>query len=237
MKKFFKVLILILFLLCIFIHNSSYAYDFSNNIVSEDEHIYRNSTARIDAINPGIYNSAGNNYPGYRGVNQLIIYTPEYGKKTGTNEFGTEAIVVNGYVTSLSGADSLIPYNGFVISGHGRAKEWINKNITVGTKIVVNPYYNTVTSFITPESYIFEANEKIKEVFSIMKYYAYSNTDYDYTTSVEYLKKSQKYLMQAVKSKEVSLKYSSSAIESWGIPQRRVCDPLKQFRIIAAEVL
>ena len=212
MNRFLKILITIL-ILCLYTHNFSYAYEFEN-AVSNKEHIYRNSSTSVYAINPGVYDAAGNNYPGYRGTNQLIIYTPEYGKKTGTNEFGTEAIVINGYVTSISGADSLIPYNGFVISGHGRAKEWINQNVTIGAKIVVDPYLKTITSYITPESYIFEANEKIKEIFSIMKYYAYRNIPYDYTTSVDYLQKSRKSLMQAVRAKEVSKKYSTAAIES-----------------------
>ena len=72
----------------------------------------------------------------------------------------------------------------------------------------------SITSVLTPESYLFAANEKIKEVFSIMKYYAYQNIPYDYTTSLEYLKKSQKSLMHAVKQKETSQKHSTSAIEN-----------------------
>ena len=213
MNKFLKIIISIL-LICLFTGNFAFSYDFENTI-SNKEYIYKNSSTTINSINPGVYDAAGNTYPGYRGVNQLVIYTPEYGKKTGTNEFGTEAIVINGYVTSISGADSLIPYNGFVISGHGRAKEWINQNVTIGAKIVVDPYLKTITSYITPESYIFEDNEKIKEIFSLMKYYAYRNVPYDYTTSVEYLQKSKKALMQAVRgSKEVSKKHSTAAIEN-----------------------
>ena len=65
----------------------------------------------------------------------MIVYTPTFGFRTGTNEFGTEAIVVDGIVVSLSGADSIIPANGVVISGHGKAKQWMNENIIVGGKI------------------------------------------------------------------------------------------------------
>ena len=72
-------------------------------------------------------NWKGLNYPGLRGANQLVIYSPSFGMRTNTNEFGTEAIVVGDTVVSLSGADSLIPANGFVISGHGSAKNGLTK--------------------------------------------------------------------------------------------------------------
>ncbi len=79
---------------------------------------------RIDVVDPvASTNWKGLNYPGLRGANQLVIYSPSFGMRTNTNEFGTEAIVVGDTVVSLSGADSLIPANGFVISGHGSAKK------------------------------------------------------------------------------------------------------------------
>lgn len=37
--------------------------------------------------------------PGFRAENQLIIYTPTYGDRTGTNEAGLEAVVENGVIT------------------------------------------------------------------------------------------------------------------------------------------
>ena len=212
MKKIIVTVILI-FAVCFCSNNLSFAYEF-NNILGKNEVIYKSSSYVINKINPGLQGYVENTYPGYRGSNQLIIYTSEYGKSTGTNEFGTEAIVVNGYVTSLSGADSLIPANGFVISGHGRAKEWINRNVELGSKIVVDPYSMTITSAQTPESLLFAANEKIKEVFSIMKYYVNKDVPYDYTTSAEYLNKSKKALMHAAKQKETSKKYSTAAIEN-----------------------
>ena len=206
--------VLILMILCFLTQIPSFAYEFDTSF-SKNETIYKSSSARINYINPTAQdNPRGGGYPGYRGANQLIIYTPEYGRKTGTNEFGTEAIVVNGYVTSLSGADSLIPYNGFVISGHGMAKEWINKNVTLGSKIIVSPNTMVVTSALTPESYLFAANAKIKEVFSLMRYYSHQNVPYDYTSAVEYLNKSKKALSQAAKQPDNIKKYSSTAINN-----------------------
>ena len=118
---------------------------------SSNEVFFNQSMIKIDIIDPMIStNLKGANYPGLRGANQLVIYTPSFGIRTGTNEFGTEAIVEGNTVSSLSGADSLIPANGFVISGHGTAKKWINENIMVGSKIYLdyeNNYllYNNTT--------------------------------------------------------------------------------------------
>lgn len=93
----------------------------------------------INAIDPTpSSNRMASHLPGTRGTNQLVIYTPFYGARTNTNEYGAEAIVVGNTVTELSGADSPIPPDGIVISGHGRAKNWINNSIKVGTKIYVD---------------------------------------------------------------------------------------------------
>ena len=213
MRNLFKKIAVILIIFS-FLPSYVMAYNFEASF-SKNEKIYKSSSARINVIDPTVQNNQkGGIYPGFRGANQLIIYTPEYGRKTGTNEFGTEAIVVNGYVTSLSGADSLIPSDGYVISGHGMAKEWINKNIVVGSKIIVNPNTMIITAALTPETFLFAANEKIKEVFSIMRYYSHQNVPYDYTTSVEYLKKSQKALSQASKQIDNIQKYSANAIQN-----------------------
>ena len=131
-RKLFSLIILF-FIICtgVFAQNAFSPYEPSPN-----EIIFNQSMYKIDVIDPvASTNWRGLNYPGLRGANQLVIYTPEFGMRTNTNEFGTEAIVVGNTETSLSGADSIIPANGFVISGHGNAKKWINENIMVGSKI------------------------------------------------------------------------------------------------------
>ena len=85
--------------------------------------ILSQASYQISAINPMMgVSQTGIFYPGGRGANQLVIYTYKNGLRTGTNEFGAEAIVVDGTVVQISGADSIIPKDGLVISGHGRAK-------------------------------------------------------------------------------------------------------------------
>ena len=142
--------------------------------LGKNEVIFKQASTKVDVIDPS---NAASYFPGGRGANKLVIYTPNYGIHTGTNEFGTEAIVEENTVTSLSGADSTIPSNGLVISGHGIAKNWINQNITVGSKVYVDVFNNKITVYTTSDSYTYEARAKIKEAKSMMDYYKNSKNE------------------------------------------------------------
>ena len=83
-------------------------------------------------------NPVGSEFPGGRGPDQMVLYTPLYGEKTGTNQWGTEAVVEKGRVISVGTNDSPIPPNGFVISGHGKSRDWINANCLPGRKVTVD---------------------------------------------------------------------------------------------------
>ena len=75
-------------------------------------------------------------YPGSRGPDEMVIYTPAYGHpSTGTNEWGREAVIVNDVVQSVGGNDREIPENGYVISGHGRSNSWITMNLRPGLSV------------------------------------------------------------------------------------------------------
>ena len=120
-----------------------------------NEIIFNQSIYKIDVVDPKVStNEKGINYPGLRGANQLVVYTPAFGFRTNTNEFGTEAIITGDTVTSLSGADSLIPANGIVISGHGKAKKWINENVMIGAKISIDLDKKIITSYITSDTFL-----------------------------------------------------------------------------------
>jgi hypothetical protein len=74
-----------------------------------------------------------------RRADELIVYRPSFDQTTGTNAFGAEAIVKGGVVTEqvdLRG-NSTIPADGFVLSGHGRARSWIMQNLPPGTPVLV----------------------------------------------------------------------------------------------------
>jgi uncharacterized lipoprotein YddW (UPF0748 family) len=192
-----------------------YAHDaYSEFIPYQNEALFNQSMFRIDVIDPVLSNNyKGMNYPGLRGANQLVIYTPNFGYRTGTNEFGTEAIVEGNTVTSLSGADSLIPANGFVISGHGSAKKWINENIMVGSKIYIDTNNKIITSYITSDTFLYCARERIREVQNMMSYYAQLYTNYSQKRTEQNLNKANDYINKAQKDSENSQKLSSKAIE------------------------
>ena len=78
-----------------------------NNVVVSDVQngILSENSRRINAIYPDDEPFLNNTYPGYRGTNQLVIYTRAFGRTTGTNEFGKEAVVEDGVVTKLTGAN------------------------------------------------------------------------------------------------------------------------------------
>ncbi len=101
---------------------------------------------RQDNTGELIGTATGTEYSGGRGANHLVVYTPSYGHpKTGTNSFGTEVTVVNGVVTEVTGYNSTIPANGFVVSGHGTAKDWITNNFPIGSKVT----YDRTTKLVT----------------------------------------------------------------------------------------
>ena len=174
--------------------NSMDLYSINNFLVyqpyklKKNEKIYNESSIKIDSVNPTVCsNQTGGYLPGVRGANQLVVYTGGYAIRTGTNEFGAEAIVDGNTVTELSGADSFIPKNGLVISGHGVAKNWINKNLKIGTKIYIDAVANTLYAYTTSESYLFEAAKKIDEAKAMVDYYKASSADYDFRIPNEYI--------------------------------------------------
>ena len=179
------------------------------------EGILNQSSYKITAMNPTLIpNFPGNFYPGGRGANQMIIYDDKNGLRTGTNEFGAEAIVVNNTVVQISGADSIIPKGGFVISGHGRAKNWMNENLTVGSKVYIDYENMILTAYLTNDSFIFATKEKIKEIDRVMRYYKDNDIYYDDSIAHDYITKALDNLKRANKYPNDTQKYSSLAISS-----------------------
>lgn len=83
-------------------------------------------------------NPDGAAFPGYRGGDQLIVYTPEFGQSTGTNEWGFELVVRDGVVASIGGANTTIPADGVVLSGHGTAADFLRRNGLVGASVEID---------------------------------------------------------------------------------------------------
>ncbi|MCM1338308.1 MAG: family 10 glycosylhydrolase [Muribaculaceae bacterium] len=194
--------------------------------LSQNEIIFKQNSTKYNSLDPKI---SATYFPGGRGANKLVIYTPSFGLHTGTNEFGTEAIVEGNTVTALSGADSTIPANGIVISGHGIAKNWITQNISVGSKIYINKDNNTITVYTTSESFTYEAKAKINEANSIIDYYKNSYPNYNYQLPQSHIQTAQNYLKMAENEKNrlTLQQYSKDAIDAANLAIRTALPYIK----------
>ena len=74
-----------------------------------------------------------------RGTDQLIIYTSATGRATTTNEYGTESAVrsnkIVSHVRQAGGLNASIPSDGFVLSGHGASRLWLETNAVIDAKV------------------------------------------------------------------------------------------------------
>lgn len=174
--------------------------------------IIKQSTRNLNTVFPSkIEINKLNDFPGSRGPGQLVVYKPSWGERTGTNEFGQEAIVVDDVVQKISGANSPIPKDGYVISGHGEAKTWINTNVKVGTKIRISNDESKITAYTTVESYRFQARAKIAEVEEIM---ASANVPGNEKLLKLYTKKAKSYLKKSDNDNNAEgLAYALAAIK------------------------
>ena len=101
-------------------------------------------TYKYDFINPTKQDNPNASFvPACRGTDQLIIYDKNNPHKTsnnlsGVNPYGFEAAINNkGEVIELSDRVKL-PKNGFILSGHGIAHRFMEKNLLLGSKVVLN---------------------------------------------------------------------------------------------------
>ncbi len=119
----------------------------------------------IHVVNPNVENNrASCGFPGCRGGNQLVIYNPQSGRSyTETNEFGFEVTVIDGMVVAHEGANSKIPENGFIISGHGRARDWLIANAPLGARIHVDPLQKNLTSQVDLWTYRYQLARRTED--------------------------------------------------------------------------
>ncbi len=114
-------------------------------------------TKKLSAVNP-----ESKDFGGGRGPDQMTAYTSAYGKHTGTNEWGTEAVIRNGHVVSVGGNNSAIPEDGIVVSGNESASLWITKKLAVGMEIQLQE--NTLYYATTENTFIIQARDYYKKV-------------------------------------------------------------------------
>jgi len=185
------------------------------NIIVKDsnDRVISESSRKINAIYPQDISLVTNTFPGNRGPNQLVIYQRDWGRTTNTNEFGKEAVVEDGIVVALTGANSNIPRDGYVISGHGTAKKWISDNLKIGTKVEINN--RTIRAYTTIDSYRYFAKAKIRFVEDILMSTKADYDDRDDKFIYYYLKKAkQQYRKSKKDASQDSLECAKESIRS-----------------------
>lgn len=124
--------------------------------------------------NPDGVDGSGVPYAGFRGTNQLIVYDKNYGQaSTGTNSYGYEVIVEgslnNGKIVQRGGNDNAIPANGYVLSGHGDAANFLIANAALHSSVKIDETAKTVTITTTKDTILAgmkESIEKAKKAYS-----------------------------------------------------------------------
>ncbi len=155
---------------------------------------------------------------------QLIIYTPLFGKSTNTDSKGFEAVVVNNRVIKLNQYNSYIPKDGYVISGHGEAKKFILNNIFEGADVDID-FQNAQLKVVThPDNYIYEASYRIDKAKNILENSNKNEVDvynmnFYINRAVEILETTKKLVQfedyeNAKKMAEDSMTYSDMALYS-----------------------
>jgi uncharacterized lipoprotein YddW (UPF0748 family) len=131
--------------------------------VTLHEPMIKQEQMQANAVDPTAQsNPSGAVFDGFRGPDQLIVYTPSFGEATKTNPYGYEITVENGFVTKLGGGNSKIPKNGFVVSGHGIASKWISSNSIIGAKVTVSDT-GLVEIIQDVESFQYQSKQSIQQ--------------------------------------------------------------------------
>ena len=137
------------------------------DVLSIDGLVTRTVTSTVNTVDPtaqtnppGVDPGKGTCYPGCRGAEQLIVYTPASGRPTtGTNDFGYEVTVLDGRVVSRGGNDREIPADGFVVSGHGGRGSWLSTNAVLGAGVTLDG--TTLTIVVDETTYVYGAEQAL----------------------------------------------------------------------------
>lgn len=150
-----------------------YNYDYYDSQSSTDEFNFNN----------GRMETATSPFAAYRGADQTIIYHDGWSYNgsagTGTNVYGYEAAVdATGTVVERGVNVGSIPAGGYVISGHGKGRDFIRSNIPLGATVALDQskktYYVTtslnsyyVSTRATVEDALTSAQKKITQLYDI----------------------------------------------------------------------
>ena len=149
-----------------------------------------------------------NSINGTRGENHIVIYTNS-GRKTATNDWGYEVTVVDGRVTAMGGNNTLVPENGYVVSGHGTSLEWLQDNVKMGMAVTYDTTAKTITFSMDDNSYMLFMNSEIASAKEAIEKAKASYIFGDYDAAENAVKKCEEYASAFASATEMAEKYSS----------------------------
>ena len=133
-------------------------------------------------------------FDSFRGADELVVFTT--GESTGTNSYGLEACVVDGRVVRHGKNNNLIPKDGYVISGHGKAARFIGEAVCIGAKISIDKENMVLTSEIDDTSRKFRGEMQITAIEERLATRIAEGSDFDRKMAEEYLEKAKKALQE-----------------------------------------
>ncbi|MGL4952963.1 MAG: family 10 glycosylhydrolase, partial [Culicoidibacterales bacterium] len=153
--------------------------------------------------NPDGVDATGKPFPGFRGADQLVAYDTNWtDSMTGTNDYGYELIVSGtpdvGTITAIGGNNSVIPTDGYVLSGHGEAASFLINEGLVGASVVLDEVAGTVTISVTPHSLLSSAEGEIFKAQGMYDEAKAELRDIDYEGAIEALNAAENHFEQAV---------------------------------------
>lgn len=188
-------------------------------------------------------------FPAYRGENQTIIYTDRWSYNdaagTGTNVYGYEAAVdANGVVVELNVNVSGIPKGGYVISGHGKGRDFIRSNIVLGATVEINEETKTYSVSTTLNSYyenlvqsvnaaVSNAEAKITQLYDLNKDFLQQSIA-DVSEKLETLKNSKEEIEAALQQEGLTAETRLSLLMQYNNSQLQI-ERLRQ-KIITSSV-
>ncbi|WP_027954889.1 family 10 glycosylhydrolase [Halobacillus kuroshimensis] len=183
-------------------------------IIEPVEKKYASSLDDVDPTDDS--NPDGAPFPGNRGADQLLVYTPEFGTSTGTNPYGYEITVKNGVVTKIGGGDSAIPENGFVVSGHGTEADFLKK-AEIGMKVEFE-VEGSVELIRDASTYIFKSEQALQEAKDRITYAKENYVDAEYEKAGESITLAEEFLQKAAENQssnpQKALDYTKQATQA-----------------------
>lgn len=142
------------------------------------------ATRRVVAPSGDSYALAGMDVP--RGENDLVLYTQASGDSAPTSRWGVDVAVSRGIVQevrdrAVSADDpgpAPIPHDGYVLSGHGRAADWLRGALPAATAVTLGPVdtrmepssTHSIFAFVSPtDPYVW--NYELAVIHEVLTHY------------------------------------------------------------------